>query len=951
MKKRGFSILSIEAKDIYASMHLVNGNDVGYNIRGVDGSISLRKFENTLDWSLDTIKLQEEYEKAVRRKDFYFIYNKKKYTQVIINVKFSYSYKEFNKVGNNVFVRNGYDFRDCVFSDGVCIKDGILIGVQTNVEVLNEIQKDFLPSYFTYIDGCYQQVGNIPVIKNKADLRRELYENGFICDGIKYVRYKRSAGSSRVGKCLFVNEVVAKRMARWDRCGLTIRDNSPIDLSAFEAYIALPMSSIIDTMTIEPENILVVDDYESCFKDKVISVEERDGRLTASEKEIEVTNCIWDGESLLDVSMFGDYSSKGMLLLRNRFFKTCAFNTNIQKWFSDHGITRIDQLNGFTVAEEISQIKLITTPSSVKYLKFGSIEDWLSNIDHTFGVVKHEKETHFFGGRMVQCHYQLLNTLQLEYKDVQELLKPSLDYIGAIRQDPAVLRYHVGYAFKNEEEESELLPLKTKNDIVFKLLGINDKFSKTKIYKDFRDSIIKSFMRNLRRGHVLLNGNYSTLLGNGIELLQHAIGEFNGESVVGVGNVHSTRFCYDKTILGSRSPHVTMGNILIVKNVENEEIDKYFNMTNEIVYINSINENTLQRLSGADMDSDTMLLTDNELLIRSALKNYDKYLVPTNCVTAQKTKRHYNSQDIADLDVKTSVNKIGEIVNLSQQLNSLYWEQINGGKFVDSLKELYMDICKLDVLSGIEIDKAKKEFTIDSGKEIEILKRKYHLEEDGKTVKPMFFKMITRENGYELPKDAVFRYFETPMDYLQKIISSANYRQARQTNKETIPFMDIIRAPECKSGAYNVVRDKIIEKIKFFKNSITEAYIGYDEKDKSGKKLVRERVAQIKQECADEISNTSSNEYLMYLLLKELEKTENRSIKSLMFDVMFGKPDETFIRMINGSKDPIFILRENESGEEKYYDFSFERVSSFDEFSSKTYKNEPKSYTEAKMPI
>ena len=533
---------------------------------------------------------------------------------------------------------------------------------------------------------------------------------------------------------------------------------------------------------------------------------------------------------------------------------------------------------------------------------------------------------------MVQCHYQLLNTLQLSYKDVEELLKPSLAYVGAIRQDPAVLRYHIGYAFKNAEEEAELSSLTTKNEIVFKLLGINDKFSRTKIYKEFRDDIVKGFFRNLKRGHILLNGNYSTLLGNGLELLRQAIGQFDGSSEIGIGNIHSHKFEYGKTVLGSRSPHVTMGNILLAQNVASENIDKYFNMTNEIVYINSIGENILQRLSGADMDSATMLLTDNELLIQTARKNYGVYLVPTNCVSAQKTKRRYNSSDRADLDVRTSVNKIGEIVNLSQQLNSLYWERLHSGKSIEANQELYWDICKLDVLSGVEIDKAKKEFTIDSGKEIDILKRKYHIEEDGKTLKPMFFKMITTENGYALPPDTMYRYFETPMDYLQKIISSANYRQARLTNKNIIPLMDIIKKPTAKSGAYNIVRDKIIEMIKFYKTRITETYIGYDDKDKAGKQLAREIAAQLKQECENAISKMSSHEYLMYLVLKEVEKKENRSIKNLMFEIMFGKPDETFMKMVDESRETVYMLVEDVEGTENYYDFSFKRAASSETF-------------------
>jgi hypothetical protein len=81
-------------------------------------------------------------------------------------------------------------------------------------------------------------------------------------------------------------------------------------------------------------------------------------------------------------------------------------------------------------------------------------------------------------------------------------------------------------------------------------------------------------------------------------MLQHSIGTFTGESVIGKGNIYSKRFEFGKTLLGSRSPHICSGNILLVKNTANEDIDKYFNFSNEIVYINSIGENILQKLNG-----------------------------------------------------------------------------------------------------------------------------------------------------------------------------------------------------------------------------------------------------------------------------------------------------------------------------------------------------------------
>ena len=104
----------------------------------------------------------------------------------------------------------------------------------------------------------------------------------------------------------------------------------------------------------------------------------------------------------------------------------------------------------------------------------------------------------------------------------------------------------------------------------------------------------------MKKGHVLLDGTYATLLGNPYEMLLQSIGKFDGTSILPVGTVHNTRYDYGTDILGSRSPHINQGNILVTRNIECKTIDKYFNLTNNIICINSINENILERLSGAD---------------------------------------------------------------------------------------------------------------------------------------------------------------------------------------------------------------------------------------------------------------------------------------------------------------------------------------------------------------
>lgn len=559
-----------------------------------------KRYKATFDYSLDLIKLREVYSKVYRNNKFSFIDKSsiyhKEFCHHVINVTFEYSVKEFNRTGDNIYLMVGCQLNDILWRDCLGYCDGKIVAVKVNVAVENPIQNE-LPKWFFFKDGKYCVKNNIKAVKTVAQIRNELYNNGFVCDGIKYIRWKRSSGSARVGKCLFINEILFKRMRRWELCGLNIRDGDEVDLAALESYLSLTSSSIIDTLQLSPKNILVIKDYESIFFDHVINVTANNGELHAQPKLTKIVNSVWDGQSLIDKSAMGPYQNKGMLLLRNRFFKSCCFNTNIQLWFKDNGIARIEQLNGFTIAKSIDDIKLITTPNSIKYLKFGSLEKWMEEIDDLFGIVKYDKPTHFMNGKLVQTHYQLINSIQMSKLEVNELLQPTFELMNHIKSDPAVLRYWIKF---NIEDEIEITPVKSKTDVIYKMMSVNSDFCKTKLYYDFKTDFLKSFTKDLKCGHVLVNGNYSTLCGNPIEMLQFSISKFDGTPIMGKHTVYSRRFEFGKDLLGSRSPHPAISNVLIVKNMYYELIDRYMNPTNEIVYINSINENILQQLAGCD---------------------------------------------------------------------------------------------------------------------------------------------------------------------------------------------------------------------------------------------------------------------------------------------------------------------------------------------------------------
>lgn len=608
-------IASVDAKDIYlASNYINNPNNQGYTLKLKNGQYNLRKFVNSLDFSLDLIELNDIYYRKYRRCDFGFLVKKHLYTTKVMNLTFKYSAKAWNQINKNTFVKFGYDYKNLIFNDCVAKdENNEIVGIKLNENVGQKINN--LPNIFKCAqieiknkDGTlrkkenhYLKVKEPKTIKTNAELRKELYKHGFWCDGKHYCRMKRSSGSSRVGKCLFIEDSLYDAIFKFSSKGLKIKYGQEIDLAGFESYISLPLSSIIATLPISPENILVVQDYDSVFREDVIKTYNENGWLYTREENCEIKNSIWDGQSLMDISLFGEFAQYGMVLLRNLMFKSCCFNCNVQQWFKDNNITDVSQLNGYTRAKRIEDVKLITTPNSIKYLKFGTLDDWLDNLYPNFGVVKHDKKTHFFGGRLVQTHYQLLNTLQLSMDEMREFLQESLDFAQLLRDNPAVVRNYIKYPDIDEFQPMKS-PMNSKSDVVYNLIAINENFINTKYYQEFLQDLLRAYYKNLKCGHVYVNGNYSTLLGNPIEMLQQSIGTFRGISQIGIGNIHNIRFEYGKDLLGSRSPHVTCSNVWVAKNSENKLIDCYMNLTDEIVCVNAIGENVLQRLSGADFD-------------------------------------------------------------------------------------------------------------------------------------------------------------------------------------------------------------------------------------------------------------------------------------------------------------------------------------------------------------
>jgi len=306
------------------------------------------------------------------------------------------------------------------------------------------------------------------------------------------------------------------------------------------------------------------------------------------------------------------------------------------------------------------------------------------------------------------------------------------------------MRYHFTDEYVREKDGKEKkVPdgLAERADVIFRLLFSCSFFDSTALYANFRDDIVSGLKSNLRRGHIILNGTNATLFDNGPELLKYITGK-KVTSELKKGQIHCKRFENGAKLLCARSPHITMGNIYCVENNFNGEIWNYFDLGKNIVCVNAIGGNLQQRLNGCDYGSDAMLITDDKLLVESAERYKDYFKVPV-CGIQSMSK---SGQTLSVLDHDTSENKIGEIVNLSQKLNSIIWNEMNDGSPLDKILEIYNDVCKLAVLSGLEIDKAKRAYdNVNVRKELSVLRKKYN------RPAPIFFKEIEekgKDNEY-----------------------------------------------------------------------------------------------------------------------------------------------------------------------------------------------------------
>lgn len=745
--------------------------------------------------------------------------------------------------------------------------------------------------------GCgYKKDGEM--ILNANQLREELYVNGFKIYDEEYVMYKRSGAKSRIGNCLFIKKKLYNKMIKWSRMGIKFPKNKNLDVVGLGAYSSLVSSAIEDTITINPDSILIINDIESKFTIKAKEIKKgNDGFLHSYLNEnAEITSCFTDGSCLIDESLFsGVHKGKSMMLLRNHMFKSAGFNTKIQKFYKEHfkeEYKTIEITDMFGNKIKAKDVRLICTPNSLKAFKFsefvldGTNKDmfkyWKEKVredNNMFGICKHEKVTkHIFNNTNYnQMSYQMLNSLPITKDELKKLCSFELEYIDKLKNDTDTLIHYL-----NKEQN-----FMNKNEMMETIIERNNNFIYTNEFKDFKKQTINSYINKIKSGKIKIVSDYCTLISNPYEYLLSSIGSYNeNDLILNDNEVWTSLYKDNEDLVCFRNPHTSQSNVFLAKNTYNKVFNDYFNFTDNIIVVNSVKCEICDILSGCDWDSDTALVTNDSTLVECAKRCFRKYNVCLNKISSNKNKYQLNNQSMADIDNKLSESKntIGEVVNLGQIAMSAYWNKVDIGD-TKGLDELLEIIDVMTILSGVAIDNAKKSYNLDMKKEIEHIKKLSIMP----AKKPLFWRYVS--DAKNVAKKTV--KFNTPMDILNEVIDE-NTKKANIT--ETIKLSELL-IPYSKRNSNRKQINTLINEVELLTaniNCIMSTLAGKTKKEKNEEynkieDLVYEEVLKIK--------NRKIKSNTMYSILMLISEGDNKTngIKRTLLGMLYKAQPEIFI--------------------------------------------------------
>lgn len=583
---------------------------------------------------------------------------------------------------------------------------------------------------------------------SKEEIRQMFYNNGVDVEYIsrmkdgtirkrEVVHYKmlyRSTGKAKKGSCMFIRDKLHKKAQNFLYMGIKLPKKNAMVVE-ISAYAPLVSSAIIDRIKINPKNILILKDIDRSFITNVVSIETDEQKHCYAKhiKNYKLKNTLFDGQALIDSSIFPDWGH-GYILLRHHFCKMAAFCSNIQKFFKDYfgnNYYSATVKDMFGNEHYVKDIEVITTDNAMKWIKFDKSYDyWCERVYENncmFGIVKTAHGSKL--GEVQKMSYQMVNSL--DESIMNNVVAESVAYVEKLKQDD---EFFLEYLKKNSNFSNDF-------DVLVALCEQNMEFTRSEYFRERKKAIIKAYVLNMKTGKIIQNAENLVVVGSPYAMLLYgATGnedsvDYDDTFEVEKGTIqcYTERFEDGDYLAFFRSPFNSKNNLTYLHNTYSDIMKKYFNFGKYIIAINMIGTDAQDRNNGMDMDSDSGYCTNQPDIVEHARKCYLNYPTIVNNIPKDSNKYDNTLNDYAKIDnnLAGSQRDIGESSNIAQ-IAQTYACNFSDQKYIDY-------VCILSVLAQVAIDSAKRRFDIDLTEEIRRIKNDMDIKEN---MYPNFWRLI-----------------------------------------------------------------------------------------------------------------------------------------------------------------------------------------------------------------
>ncbi|WP_062408594.1 hypothetical protein [Paenibacillus naphthalenovorans] len=618
------------------------------------------------------------------------------------------------------------------------------------------------------------------VIDRIQDYDRMNSKKGFYINGVKFKRLLATTGGAKNSTVVFVSANVYEELQ--ERIENGRNKNKMLVPAKFEAYKSLACSASIPVSN--PKGVLVVKDCETTFKANVIKIDDTKSQypIITEEKDYLLSLVDSDGYGLILPSLSEkwskelgeDYIASGFCI-RNSFCKGMLFTFDFLDFAKNIAKNNI-VIDAWGNQKDITQVEVVLTTSMLKlWDSYNSIEHYLECCEkngYTFSVTKiTPKELE----NERNLNYQFIQSLDLSDVQIDKLIDPTVEEIkdvlgGDYRKSILFLKgSHVNEDIFNNNESDFVKALMIEKEM------IKDPFVKNKIH-----NMIKKRINEAKVGVLKVRGNFSTISGDPYSLCQ-SIFDMEVTGLLKSGEFYS-KYWNDKNVdkvACFRAPMTCHNNIRILRLKNTDEMKYWYKYMDTCTIFNSW-DTTSHALNGADRDGDTVLTTDNQIIL-NAIEELDAII----CVQKTAEKKIPEEADLIQSNKDSFGDEIGSTTN---RITSMFDVRANFSKDSKEYKELdYRIRCgqnyqqnAIDKTKGIESKPMPKEwYDYHSNKNLPSEVREFNLKILADK-KPYFFTYIYPELR-RVYRNHVNTYEENCVENfrctLNELISKSNHNE------------------------------------------------------------------------------------------------------------------------------------------------------------------------------